>query len=270
MATGAACRSKGRSICRERHVRPWSAVVPVQTRVPRPGPAAASRRSYHVTPSRPSPATASVGRNGCAASSTTAEAALQVRPPSLDPLVQMADVPSWRFSNQAAYAQPWSAAATTSCPNARIVLPLSGSVVCVIAKDATVTGGAQVRPPSVERSTPTSPWWFVSSGAPCENTSRRTPEVGITSSLFCVCTGPRGVMKAGSDHVTPWSSLRENVTWSVLVLTNRAQTAYTRPGRDGSARIDSLSSTACDADALATTTGAAQVCPPSREALTTM
>src|SRR5262252_2178352 len=182
VATGAACRSNGRSSWRERHVRPWSADLPAQTWVPRPGPAAASRRSYQVTPSPPSPATAIAGRNGCADSATTGAGSLQVRPPSLDPLVQMAEVPFLRFSNQAAYAQPPPAAAATSCPNARIGLPVLGSVVWVIANAATVTGAAHVRPPSVDRRTPTWPWWPACSDVPWENTSRRTPADGVTSS----------------------------------------------------------------------------------------
>src|SRR5260370_26577530 len=99
---GAARRSKGPSIRRERQVRPWSAETPAQTSVPRPGPPAASRRSYQVAASAPPPATARAGRNGCADSWTTVDGALQVRPPSLDPLTEMDDVPVGRSSNQAA------------------------------------------------------------------------------------------------------------------------------------------------------------------------
>src|SRR5437660_1638284 len=270
VATGAARRSNGRSRRRGRHVRPWSAEVAAQRAVPSPGPASESRRSYQIAPSRPSPPTASVGRNGCADSWTSGEAALHVRPPSLEPLVQMADVPSRRFSNQPAYAQPAPAAAATSWPNDRMVVPLSGSVVWVTAKEATVTGAAHVVPPSVERRTPTWPSWFVSSGEPWAKTSRRMPAAGASSSLFCVSTRPPGVSVAGAVHVAPWSSLRAKATWSPPFSANRAQTAYTRPARLGSARIDGLSRIARGGAAESTTTGAPQPLPPSRDALTTI
>lgn len=126
-----------------------------------------------------------VARNGCAASSTTDEAAPHVRPPSPEALTRTADVPAALSSNHVAYTRPPPAAADTASPNERMVPPRSGSPVCVAVKDATVAGADQVAPPSADRVAAIRAGRPGASGLPSANSTSRAPAAGASSASNC-------------------------------------------------------------------------------------
>src|SRR5262252_9674081 len=182
---GAERRSKGPSSFRERQVMPRSLETAPQTSVPSPGPEGALRRSYQVAPRRPSLVTARLGKNAWAASCTTTDGGLQVRPASAELLTQIAEVPVRWFSNHVTYNRRPLTAAETSWPIDRTSAPRSGSLVIVNVKFATVAGCDQVAPPSVEREAATLTVSPSFASVPSTNTSTSWPPASGKRRLSC-------------------------------------------------------------------------------------